>query len=624
MKNALGPVIASVASILPLAATAQDQSQEYDLGEIVLSGGFTPITEREYGRAASVITAEEIERRGITTVQDALRAVPGVSVNGSGSSSTQVRIRGGEANHTLILIDGVPAAGGNGEYILSGLQTANIERIEVLRGPQSVFYGANASSGVVNIITKKGNVGQEYGGSFEYGNGYSATARYSYRTDRGGLSIGLARLDDEGYDFSGSNGEKDGTRRNTINLSGDYLVSDQFKLGFTFTGSDEEYDFDSTSTTATNPSEYVVDDPNQLSERDERVFELYGELDTMDGRLRHRLSYDQTDYEQATNGGTPTKADRQRARYLLSYGLDGNAARNTDHLLNGIVEWEKDSSSTNPDYKRERRSVALEYRGRLLNGLNLQAGLRYDNNKTFEDDVTWTLAASYVLANGVRLHGSAGTGVVDPSYFELFANSFGFVGNPNLRPEKNQSFDIGVEIPFWAGRGLVDITAFHDDLTDEITSVFDPVSGTSTFINQTGDSTRRGVEIAGSLAATDSLDLNLSYTYLDAKNPDRSVEVRRPRHELLLSATQQFMAGRGSVTADVRYVADNYDTQFWGSFATAKLPDYVTVGVSAQYDLTETLQLTGRVVNLLDEEYSDVWGYASRPRTVYVGLRASF
>ena len=615
---------ASTSAVLALSTAAFAQ-EETDIGTVVISsGGFTPIEEQKFGRAASVITAEEIEQRGITTVQDALRAVPGVSVNGSGDTFTQVRIRGAEANHTLILINGVPAAGGDGEYILSGVQTANIERIEVIRGPQSVFYGSNASAGVVNIITKTGGLGHEYGGTVEYGDGYNASARYSYRNEQGGVAIGIARLDDDGYDYSGSNGEKDGVERTTIDLTGDYYVAEGLKLGFVFRDSEETYDFDSTNSLATTPEGYVVDDPDQSSERKERLGQIYAEYETFGGQVVHRFSYDRTDNEQTTNDGEPTGTDRDSARYLLSLGLDGRATADSNHLLNGIVEWEQDSSSSNVDYERETKSYALEYRGYLENGLNLQAGVRYDDNKTFENDFTWTLAASYTLPQGVRLHGSAGTGIVNPSYFELFADSFGFVGNPNLKPEKNKSFDLGAEIPFWANRGVVDVTLFHDDLTDEITSVFDPALGSSTYINQTGESTRRGVEVSGSLQATDSLDFRLSYTYIDAENPDGTVEIRRPRHELLLTATQEFLQGRGSVTADVRYVADNYDTQFFGAFETEKLPDYVTVDVAAQYALTDNVKLTGRVVNLFDREYSDVWGYAKRGRTAYVGLSAAF
>lgn len=610
------------ASALVMFSTAAFAQDETFIGTVVVSGGFTPVEEQAYGRAASVITSQEIEDRGLKTVQDALRAVPGVSVNGSGDSFTQIRLRGGEANHTLILINGVPASGGDGEYILSGLQASNIERIEVLRGPQSVFYGSNASAGVVNIITKTGGLGQEYGGSVEVGDGYNASARYSFRTENGGLAIGLSRADDDGYDNSGSNGEKDGLERSTLNLTGDYNVSDRLKLGFVLRVSDEEYGFDSTNGAATAPRGYVVDDPSQTSERTERLGQIYAEFEAMDGRMLHRFSIDRTDNESRRNTGAPTKTDRDAARYLLSYALDGRVTSESDHLLNAITEWEQDSSSSNTSYERETKSFALEYRGAFENGLNLQAGVRYDDNRTFENDFTWTLAASYLLPQGVRLHASAGTGSVNPSYFELFANSFGIVGNPNLRPEKNRSFDIGAEIPVLAGRGSVDVTYFHDDLTDEIS--LGNVGGALTYFNQAGDSSRRGIEIMGHLAATETLDLRLGYTFLEAENPNGSVEIRRPKHELLLSATQTFLQGRGSVTADVRYVGDNYDTQFFGAFQTVKLPDYVTVDVAAQYALTDALTLTGRVANLFDETHADVWGYAKRGRTAYIGLSAAF
>lgn len=616
-------VLKTSASLVLALSTNAFAQEETELDPIVVSGGFTPIEEQRYGRSASVITSEEIEKRGITTVQDALRAVPGLSVNGSGDSFTQVRIRGGEANHTKILINGVPIAAGDSEYILSGLQTANVERIEVLRGPQSVFYGSNASSGVINIITKTGGLGSEFGGKVEYGDGYNASARYSYRNDRGGLALGLARVDDDGYDFSGDGGEKDGLDRSTINLTGDYKVTDQLKLGLIFRQSKENYAFDSLNYSAMTADEYVVDDPNQNSELNERLGQIYAEYETFGGRAMHRLSFDRTDNDRSTNDADPTKVDREAARYLLSLGLDGRAASDSNHLLNGIVEWERDTSTTNTDYERETRSYALEYRGNLTDSLSIQSGLRYDDNKTFDNDFTWNLAASYVLPVGVRLHSSAGTGSVNPSYTELFGSDF-TVGNVNLTPEKNQSFDIGAEIPFWAGRGVVDVTLFRDKLTDEIEYYFDPSLGSGTYRNQAGDSTRRGLELASTLQATDSLDLRFSYTYIDAKNPDGSIEVRRPGHELLLSATQQFMQGRGSVTADVRYVADNYDSQFFGTGGTAKLPNYVTVDLGAQYALTDNLNLTGRVVNLFDEEYSDVWGYAKRGRTAYIGLSAAF
>ncbi|MEP2715377.1 TonB-dependent receptor plug domain-containing protein [Pseudophaeobacter sp.] len=244
--------LATVVAIAPALVSAQEEDV-FDLGEIIVSGGFTPIAAQKYGRSASVTTSEELENRGITSVKDALRSVPGLMVNGSGDTFTQVRIRGAEANHTLILIDGTEAAGGDGEYILTGLDTANIERIEVMRGPQSVFYGSNASAGVINIITKKGGIGTEYGGSIEAGSdGYQASARASMRTETGGISLNLSHVNDDGYDASGDGGEEDGIERSTAQLSGDYKVLPNLKIGFTFRRSEVRYDHDRTSSTATD------------------------------------------------------------------------------------------------------------------------------------------------------------------------------------------------------------------------------------------------------------------------------------------------------------------------------------------------------------------------------------
>lgn len=617
--------LAAALAAAPAIVIAQDDVVT-DLGEIIVSGGFTPVEAQKYGRSASVLTSEEIEERGILTVQDALRAVPGISVNGSGDNFTQIRIRGGEGNNTLILIDGVPASAGNDEYILSGLETANIERIEVLRGPQSVFYGSSASSGVINIITKKGAIGRELFGKIEGGDATSVAGRYSMRNERGGLAVGLSHLNDRGYDISGSGGEKDGIERSTINLTGDYLVSEDLQLGFSFRHSEEEYDSDPQNYSAVTVDQSVTDDPTETSERTERLASIFAEYAMLGGRMKHRLSYDYSDFESLSSAGRFSQADRKSVRYLLSFALDSATLEDANQIVNVIAENTQKRSNSNPDYRPDRTSFAVEYRGSFNNGLSVQGGLRRDNNSSFDDDTTWNVGAAYVFGNGVRLHASAGEGSVDPSFFELFGSSSGTVGNPNLAPEKNRSFDLGVEVPFLQGRGLVDVTMFRENLTDEIEWYFDTGLGMNTYRNRTEKAKRRGVEIAGDIKATDDLTFRLAYTYLDASNADGSVEVRRPEHELLLSATHQFMNARGSVNADLRYVTGNYDTQFFGAwpYPVVEMPSYVTVDVAARYDLTDQVTLTGRVTNLFDKEYSDVWGYAKRGRALYVGLESTF
>ncbi|WP_111735115.1 TonB-dependent receptor plug domain-containing protein [Roseovarius amoyensis] len=621
MKHSILAAIAGVTTIFTQTAVAEEA---IELDPIIVSGGLSPVEAAGYGRSVTVMTGEEIKERGIATVQDALRTVPGLAISSSGGNYTEVRIRGAEANHTLILIDGVEAAGGDGQYILSGLDTANIERIEVLRGPQSVYYGSNASAGVINIITRTGKEGTEYGASFEAGTHGSNTssAFASVRGARGGLSFSLSDNHDAGWDFSGDNGERDRTDRVTAILKGDIRLGDSVTLGFNLRRSDEHYEFDSTSWVAVDAATYIFDDPTQFASRDETTFSTFAEHEMFDGRAVHRLTYELTENEDRYNGGAPVKTRTEAYKYRLGVGLDG-AAASAAHLINLLLEHEQDSSSTNLLYKRDSDAIALEYRGSFANGLDVQAGVRFEDNSVFSDATTWNLAASYAFDNGVRLHASAGTGVVNPTYFDLFAAAFGYTGNPNLRPEENESYDIGVEVPFMDGRGLIDVTYFNERLENEIIDV--PTGpGTFTFANQVGTSHREGVEVESSFAATDLVDLRLSYTYLDAKNPNGTVEARRPKHELGLGVTARTSDGRASVSADIRHVADNTDNRYFPPFTPAKLPDYTLVNLSARFAVTDAVDATLRVENLLDESYSDVWGYAGRDRTIYVGFDANW
>lgn len=170
---------------------------------------------------------------------------------------------------------------------------------------------------------------------------------------------------------------------------------------------------------------------------------------------------------------------------------------------------------------------------------------------------------------------------------------------------------------------MVDVTYFNETLEDEITYV-SAFLDQSTYINQDGKSDREGVEITGRWAATDTLTLAANYTYLDASNPDGSVETRRPMHELGLSATSSFMNGRARGTVDIRHVSGNYDTQFWGAYETVELDSYTTVNLAATYDLTDNVMLNGRITNVFDTDTMDVWGYEGQGRQAYIGLAAKW
>ncbi len=607
--------------LLPAAALAQDAPILLD--PITLYGGLTPIEAQAYGRANTVLTARDFQERGVTTVEQALRQVPGVSIAASGESNAQIRIRGAEGNHTLVLIDGVRASAGDQEYFLSGLALANVDRIEVLRGPQSVFFGADASAGVVNIITDKGALGTAASATIEAGDGWAASAHVSTRNDRGGIALNVSGREDDGYDISaGDGGDDDGLTRKSLQLSGDYALTDDIRAGALLRRATEDYDYDATNFAATGADDYLIDSNNH-ADRQESAGQIWLEQDMLDGRISNRLSYDQTRYESDDHQWTRAKARTDIWKFRSVYGIDGRVAEASQTVAFGL-ERRKDENSIGAEKRRRVTSAILEYRAALTNGLDVQFGLRRDNNDVFDDATTWSLGLSWQMPNApLRLHASAGTGVVNPDYFELFGG-WGYVGNPNLKPEENRGFDMGVEATLLDGRAVVDLTYFHEDLEDEITFTGVALPDGTNYYNQDGTSKRRGVEIAASLAASDRLRFGANYTYLHARDPDGKVETRRPRHQLGLNAAWTFAEGRGTLSGDLIHVAGNYDTQYWGSYQTKELPSYTVVNVAAGYDLTDKVRLTGRVVNLFDEDYSDVWGYPARGRTAYLGLAAKW
>jgi vitamin B12 transporter len=327
-------LLATVATT-PLLATPLLAQNAFDLGEIIVSGGLSPIEAARYGLASSLVTATQIAESGIITVQDALRALPGVSVSSSDAGSSLVRIRGREANQTLLLIDGVEASGGGSEYAFSGLETANIERIEVLRGPQSVYYGSNASAGVINIITKKAVAGESASGSVEFGAATNISSFFGKRTERMGLSLSLSRDVDTGYYQSGDGGEKDEIRQNSMILSGDFLAAEGLKLGFTLRRAAEKSAFDAENFVASNAADYVQDDPTVRSTRDETAASVFAEYAMMEGRMTYRLAFDTTTNKQTASGCSPARA---RYRHLNTGSAMGWTAQSRGGSIDQPVD----------------------------------------------------------------------------------------------------------------------------------------------------------------------------------------------------------------------------------------------------------------------------------------------
>lgn len=643
-----------VAAAWPSAASAESVEV---LDTILVTPSLTPLAASRSGSAVTVITAREIEQKKLPFVVDILREVPGVAVSSSGNpgSFTQVRMRGSEGNHVLVLIDGVEVNDpiGQSEFDFGQLLSGNVERIEVLRGPQSALYGADAIGGVINIITKTGTgpIGahdRAEGGSFSTGHGSASVGvgNHIVRTD-----LHVEYLDTQGTNISRFGSERDGHENLTLN--GKVLVTptDDVEFGAHVrhteaTTEGDPQDFNTCFPVPGPTCGFIIDG----DEKTDRRFLYSGahfRLETFDDHWVHtlRAGHTGTDLDFYENGVRNNGSFSTRTK--LSYQSDLSFATpdlaGSEHVLSVLLENERSEYKNDPSAaffidpaalaaarKRrhtEQNSIAAEYRLGVMDRFFASASIRHDDNDRFENALTYRVTSSIRFPEtGSRLHGSYGTGIKNPDYFELFGfDPSTFVGNPNLETEKSEGFDIGLEQRFLNDRLIVDVTYFEQDLTDEIDSfvLFDPVNFIFTAENIPGVSPRKGVEVTVSARLTDNLVLNGSYTYTDAKEASGLREARRPKHMASLAANYSFHDGRGNVHVSAVYNGEQIDTNF-GTGARLTLDDFFLVNAAASYAIADGVRVFARGENLLDEKYEEIFSFVKPGIAGYGGVEITF
>jgi vitamin B12 transporter len=593
------------------------------------------------GNAVTVVTGEELRARQIRYAAEALRSLPGVSVSRSGGfgNLTQVRIRGAEGNHTLVLIDGIEANNtADGEFDFSNLSADDIERIEIIRGPMSGLYGSNAVGGVINIITRRGQGPLTLTVRTE-GDSMGTTdvaGRVAVGNDKAHLSVSYQVRETAGYNISPVGDENDGSRLGTFTMRAGATLLPGVTLDFTVRKSDKQADRDGfggpAGTLAT-----AIDDRSTL---DHRVFLAGGNLrwDMLGGALTHelRINHNSTitaDTDRSFFASFSRNiSEAEKYAYLTTYRLNMPALW-MKHAFTGRVEKEDERFTPFGDFAdgleraRGRMAYTGEWRGDFADRLFLTAGIRRDDNDNFQDFTTWRAAASLVLKElHMRPHASVGTAVKLPTMYEQFGTSLFFVPNPALTPEESFGWDAGVEFTFFKGVAILDVTYFNSDLTNKINgTALGPRPGTFTSVNLPGESTREGVEVAARFKLTREITLGGAYTYTDARNPDGERELRRPPHAGKVDLAYDFMGGRGTATIGAIYNGRQEDLAFAMPFffPTERVPldAYWLLNATASYKITPAVEVFGRVENLLDRHYQEVYGYEAPPIAAYAGIK---
>jgi len=628
-------LMSCISFVMPNIASAQQA--DGDMENILVSASLLPITINRSANAITIIDRNEINNRAVVSVSDLLRDVAGLAVSRSGAqgSQTQIRMRGGEANHLLVLIDGVEAnnPAQSDEFNWGTLVAAHIERIEIIRGPQSSMLGSDAMAGVVNIITRSTDQPLSANAFFETGGFNTQNNGISIGFKDGGfdMRLGVSDLQTDGENISRSGSEKDGYENTNLNLKSGWRASDQLRLTFAARQSDgmNEYDADS-------DFDSLIDDQDNVSKFRSATMQLKADYSSFNGHWQHQLSMAQSTNKNAEfNQRTPgTVTDSNKDQYrLVSSLLWGEL----NHRLSLLIEREEEEFQQrgpindygvfgiydpNQSRSRDTDSLALEYRADISEKLTLAVSTRHDDNSEFNSSDTSRVEAIYQINDSVRLRSAYGTAIKNPTFTERFGFYTNFIGNPSLEPEESSNWELGIDQLFNQGGSTLSVTFFNSELENEVDGNFmDPVTFRYTSKNRQGLSKRQGMELTTVNKLNDAVSLNTSYTYTDSVESDganRLVdEVRRARHIGSLNLSWQAMDSL-HINANAQYNGSQMDVAYPKN---VKLADYTVVNLSANYRATPNLDVYVRFDNLLNESYEEIFSYQTLGFSANIGVR---
>ena len=614
--------------------------------------------------SVTVVTGDDIAARQFETVADVLRlVVPGLGVTATGGRGglTQLYARGAESDFSLVLIDGVRVNGFGGSYDFAHLPVGDIERIEVVRGPQSAVYGSDAIGSVVQIITRQGGPARAgaviEGGSF-------GTSRVSVNTSgsANALSWGAAfeQLDTDGQNgtttTSGELLSNDDYLRRDLSLNGQWNGTEGTAIRSTFRYGTNERGFP--GAWGSDPGgTYSGVDTVSRSTNDNQVFSV-GVTQRLGTSVDQRVDVSHTKTDSLFNSpfGESTSSSRRltvRARTDATLRPGIVATGGLDLLREEAGSAITDSSFNEIPVERRIFAYFGEFRFDPTSRLSVTAGVRVDHIRlnalagdafgrpAFNDQTEvsvnpkvslgWYVRPADVTDDWTRLRVSAGTGIRPPGAFDI-----AFTDNPALKPERTRSFDVGLEQALASGRIVVEATAFYNRYDDLIVSVGRSFQDASQFRTDNLDNSRaRGLELAASARTAQGFEARATYTWLNTEvlelddaggQAKAGFEVgdpllRRPRHQgsLELSFTQPRFSVFTSVGARGRTL-DNDPT--FGTFGGLyDNPSYAVVDIGGSLRATTGLEFIARIQNLLDNDYEEAFGFPALGRSFIAGVR---
>jgi vitamin B12 transporter len=623
----LSPVIAH-------AEAAGDSNSDTATIIVTANRGRTPLS--QVGQSVAIITAEDIKIRQSNTVVDLLRTVPGVTFtrNGGIGTTTSVNIRGADSDQTVALIDGVklndPSSPGGG-FDFGNLLTGNIERIEIVRGSQSVLWGSQAIGGVVNIITREPTKDLTFNTQAEYGwrDTGQVVGNLSGKFGRFSASIGAGYLRSDSvsvYNEARGATERDGYKNYGANAKFNIALSDAISVDLRGRYSNGTVGIDGFA-----PPTFAFGDTNETAQTEELVGYAGLNVTLFDGRFRNRFAYAYTDIARENldlSGAAPFQTfDAKGRNERLEY--QGNFTITDGYALIFGAESETSSYHASSDggpvagANVRLNSIYGQLSAAPIAGLTLTAGARYDDHDTFGGKTTISANGVYSPNNGkTTIRASYGEGFKAPSLFQLFSD----YGNRLLKPETSQGWDTGITQKLLDGAIEVGATWFHRDTSNQIDFIScDELAGICTdrpygTYDNVARARAQGLEFGLTLKPVKTLAIQANYSWIDAENRENGQKLaRRPRQSVNASIDYNWAFGL-ETGATITHVGNSFDN----AANTRRLEGYVLVDLRARYPITKGVSLYGRIENLLDEQYETIFRYGTPRRAAYAGVRLNF
>ena len=647
MKISIVRLVIGIAFIVPVSALGAKSDTEEP---IVITATRIPTPLQQIASSVTIITAEDIRTNQWHSLPEALAAQPGMRVSTSGNVGTQTSLftRGTNSNHTLVLLDGIEISDPstpNGAYDFAHLSLNNIERIEIVRGPQSTLYGSGALGGVINIITKRGQGPGRYTASVEGGSFHTYTEELSTRGNNSlfHYSMELSQFNTAGQSITperlraGAGNENDGYRNTTVSFQG----------GITPT-TNTEFNLYARSIDAHSQLDIGTgEDPDSESGVAQRFVRLEAKSSLAEGRWKPVLGYSKSRQNRQTdNNRQSSLGDEEHTRFLgeteTTDFLNQIALSNNHKAVLGY-ETKKDrmtgsgsaafgsafgdSILTQNTHAQERiESWYLQEQFTLADNFHGVVGARSDNYDSFPGAKTWRFTPLYAIPEtATKLKASYGTGYRAPSLFERFGStpsSFGtYTGNPALRPEESKGWEIGVEQALNGGRIEPYFTYYKNRIANLIKTTYYLPSFDSTSVN-IDSAAIEGYETGISFHLSNASTITAKYTRTRTRDQNGQELLRRPRQMATIHGKTR-IASQVDFISSLRYIGRRKDVDRV-SGSTIDTGGYTLAGIGASWQSSKNIRFHGRVDNLFNKKYEPVDGFQGTSAGFFAGLETNF